>query len=350
MRVTIPITIDGAKLTSTTVPEATPSAYAGGTTYALGATASVATTANGFDVYESLANSNTGHAPASSPTWWKKLGATFGVYSSGTTYAVGDRVIDTTTHTEYESAVAGAGNPLSDTTKWIKVGANNRFRMFDLTSNAQTTVPSPMVVEVTPGSRFDTLGLVGLFGDSLLIEILVSATVVRSITVDLLTRNTTGWYSYYTGAFYPRTKFAVFDLPPYSTAKLRLTISNASGNVSCGGVAMGMNTYIGATLQNSENDAQNFSTIKENAYGDTELTKRRAVPRITTPILYKADIQDVLLRIRDDANAVPCLYAGIDDTDSGFFAGLVMVGVYLIFKLTMDQPNTGMLQLQVKEI
>jgi len=49
-----PLAITDARLTSTTVPEVAPAAYAGGTTYALNATASVAGAAGLLTVYRSL--------------------------------------------------------------------------------------------------------------------------------------------------------------------------------------------------------------------------------------------------------------------------------------------------------
>ena len=57
-------------------------------------------------------------------------------YSSTGTYALGATVINTTgaspTYHQYESLVAdNRGNALDDASKWLDLGAINRFRMFD---------------------------------------------------------------------------------------------------------------------------------------------------------------------------------------------------------------------------
>ena len=60
------ILIDGFAWTGVEYPA---SEYGSGTTYSLGAQTRI-----GDTIYESLQNSNTNHAPATSPTWWRWLG------------------------------------------------------------------------------------------------------------------------------------------------------------------------------------------------------------------------------------------------------------------------------------
>ena len=71
-------------LISSSVPEVPPAAHVMGTTYAKDATASAGAVGGLITVWKSLQAANTGHTPASSPTWWLNI---------GTTYAVHDLVI-----------------------------------------------------------------------------------------------------------------------------------------------------------------------------------------------------------------------------------------------------------------
>ena len=123
-----------------------------------------------FAIYESLAGSNTGNTPASSPLWWRAIGPTETAYNPATTYALGDTVYSAAAHRCYESLAAGnLGNPLpvlpeTETTKWIDVGPTNRWAMFDLSRNTQTVAASPLTVVVAPAED-QHRGLTGLSGN-----------------------------------------------------------------------------------------------------------------------------------------------------------------------------------------
>lgn len=104
MRIIRPTTIDNTNLLSSNVPETPPSAYSGGTTYALGDRVSVVT-GEVYAVYESLQASNTGHTPASSPDWWLYLADTYALYSGSTVYIADEFVITTTTNRAYKSLI-----------------------------------------------------------------------------------------------------------------------------------------------------------------------------------------------------------------------------------------------------
>src|SRR4051812_28210568 len=75
MRIVRPITISESVLVSSNVAENDYAAYSSLTSYALAAR--VLVVAPGVhDVYESLQAANMGHDPATSPTWWIRVGAT----------------------------------------------------------------------------------------------------------------------------------------------------------------------------------------------------------------------------------------------------------------------------------
>ena len=54
----------------------------------------------------------------------------YAAWGSGTAYAVGARVILTSTHRRYEALAASTGvNPASDPTKWLDIGPTNRWAL-----------------------------------------------------------------------------------------------------------------------------------------------------------------------------------------------------------------------------
>ena len=93
MKLVRPFTVTA--IDSSNVYETVPTAYAGGTTYALGAIASVSGAAKSHTVYESLQAGNIGHTPASSPTYWQAKGTVYDPYNAGTAYVTGDYATDT---------------------------------------------------------------------------------------------------------------------------------------------------------------------------------------------------------------------------------------------------------------
>lgn len=121
-----PIEITPAMVVESSLFETAPATYAAGTTYALGAYASVAGLLGEILIYKSLQASNIGHTPASSPTWWVYSSSTYGVYNPLTTYPLGQRVVDTTTHRVKESLRDGNTNrPTDNAPAWKYVGKIN---------------------------------------------------------------------------------------------------------------------------------------------------------------------------------------------------------------------------------
>jgi hypothetical protein len=222
--------------------------------------------------------------------------------------------------------------------------------MFDLLRNTGTTTASPLTVSITPGQRFDSIGVVGMVADEVTVTVTVAGATVYTASASLLNRPTSGWYDYFFGAFRYRQEFARFDLPPYTDAVVTITLTKANGDVTCGGVVLGSSVYLGRTLHEAESDALNFSKIDRDDFGTATLVPRRSVPRTVQSLRCKKSDVDRILQLRDDLNAVPALWSGLDDQDSGYFSALLIVGVYKRFTITMDQPEDALISLELEEV
>jgi len=354
MNVIPPLTITDAMLTSSTAVETAPAAYNGATTYALNATVSVAGSAGLLTVYQSLQNSNTGHTPASSPTWWTSIGETYQVYSGVATYADGDRVIDATNHLVYESVVnSNTGNALTDTTKWLKVGPTNKWAMFDLLRNTATVQPSQITVVITPGERVDSIALLGLVANSATITVTSGGTTVYTHTENLNTRDVANWYDYFFRAFSTKPSFALFDLPPYTNAVITVTITATSGNAECGACVIGSYEYIGDVQYDAESDVLNFSTVTRNFDGTTNIStmvQRLNVPKTIQQIWLDKNRTNRVRALRDALNATPAVWAGIDDSDDEYFEALLILGFYKRFSINLRYPQHAVISLELEEI
>lgn len=350
MRVIPPLAITDAMLTSSSAVETAPAAYAGGTTYALNDTASVAGSAGLITVYKSLAGSNTGHDPASSPLWWVSIGTTYQVHS-GATYALRDRVIDATAHLVYESLSGSNTAALTDTTKWLEIGKTNPWAMFDLLRNTATIQPGSITAVLTPGERVDSIALLGVVANSVSITITSDAVTVYTLTESLNTRESFGWYDYFFRPITTRPSLIRFDLPPYTNAVITVTLTADTGNAECGACVIGTSEYLGRVLAEAESDVLNFSSVTRNAFGDSQLVPRRNVPRTQQQIIADKSRVNRIRTLRDSLNATPAVWSGLDDLDSdGYFEAVLILGIYKRFTINLRHPQHAAISLELEEV
>jgi hypothetical protein len=359
MNVIPQLAITDAMLTSSTAVETAPAAYTGGTTYALNDTASVAGSAGLITVYKSLQASNTGHTPASSPTWWASIGETYQVYSGAATYALGDRVIDTTAHRVYESLVAGnVGNALTDTTKWLgsatgTVVPTNKWAMFDLRRNTRTIQPLSIAAVITPGERINSLALAGMQANSAQITMtsVAGGGTVYTRSEDLNTREVFNHYDYCFKPFTTKTAIVLFDLPPYTDGVITVTIAATSGNAECGACVVGTYEYIGDVVYEAESDVLNFSTVTRNFDGSTSaMIPRLNVPKTIQQIVFDKSRTNAIRALRDRLNGTPAIWAGIHGSDDEYFEALLISGFYKRFSINLKHPQHGVISLELEEV
>lgn len=351
MKVIPPVTITTAMLSSSSAVETPPAAYAPGTTYALGATASVAGAAGLITVYRSLQAANTGNTPATSPTWWANIGTTYQAYSAGATYAIGDYAIDPVAHLTYKSLIASnTGNALTDATKWYLVGPTNAWAMFDTLRNTATVTPGTLTVTITPGTRIDSLALLGLSATSATVTVTVSGVTQYTKTINLNLRFVANWYDYFFAPFKTQDAVALFDLPPYSNGVITISLTNATGNVACGACVMGMQVNIGDVEYGAESDVLNFSTVNRTSDGVATLVPSRNVPKTVSSIWLDKQYVDTVRAVRDSLNGSTAVWAGIDDSTHEYFESLLILGFYRRFTIDLSYPNQAKIALELEEV
>lgn len=331
-------TVTDAQLTASTLPETPPAVYSSGTTYAVDAKVSVSTGGNAFDVYESLDDGNTGHAPASSPLWWKLVGRTYGAYGAGP-YAEGDVVIDPASHLEYESQVDANSAPLTDKAKWVLLGATNLWRAFDVLRNTKASGPSGTSFTITPGKRIDAIGLAGLVADRFEIVLTVGGEEKWTYEESLSTRNTQSWSDYFFGAFFFRSATAVFDIPKYAGAEITITFFRSTGDIEVGGIWMNEAVYLGQLEVDPNVDRRNFSTIDRKPTGELTLIRRRTIPTNSWTVFCEKDRLSKIKPLPDELNAVPAMWVGLDNTADAYFDLVTLVAVYTRFTITPGHPD-----------
>jgi hypothetical protein len=254
-------------------------------------------------------------------------------WSSGTTYALGDRVILTSTHKIYESLQAGNTNknPASEPLWWVEVGPTNRWKMFDLSTTTRTVVDAADYYEITPGQAVNAVALYNI-SDILTIRVRLTAPVfgvVYDKSTDLTPLpSESSWYAWFFEERTQQTQFIADDLPSYPTATLRIDVTS-SGTAYIGAMVFGSIRSIGLGVQHGVRlGIQDYSRKERNEWGDTVLVQRAYSSRASFQILVDNRELDNTFRLLTELRATPCLWIG-----SGRYQSLAIFGFYQNFEI-----------------
>lgn len=286
--------------------------------------------------------------------------STENVWNAAATYALGAEVISTTYHRKYESLQAANLNkqlpvpPETETDWWIDVGPTNKWAMFDLYRNTQSSGTSPITVKISPGVRINCVGLLGLDATSITIS-LDSAVGSPSVnyyhyTEDLTTREIDDWYEYFYSEFGYKTDVVRFDVPPQAPpAILTITITHTDGTAAIGGVVVGTAKYLGETQRDTDFQFLSFSIIERDTFGNATLTPRRAIPTTDQTIKLDKELVPGAVEIIRMLDAAPALWSSLDDDDHSLFQPTLILGIYRDARFILGDPDCE-LRLKVEEI
>lgn len=273
-------------------------------------------------------------------------------WNAATSYVLGDVVIRTTTHKKYENILAGvdAGVPESTPTRWIEIGATNRWAMFDTLRNTQSIKASPVTIVLTPGARVDSIGLLSLDAETFTITAVVGAETVYSHSQELNTREVLNWYYYYFAEYSNIPNVVLFDIPPYSNAVITITLTSVS-DVKAGAIVIGNQTYLGKAVYGAVSEETNFSRIEREVTGEAILLKRRSIPKINIQTLADKSLINKIRDTRKSLNAVNAVWSGLDDKVANkHFETLLLLGVYKRFEIDINQPDNVLINFEIEEM
>lgn len=276
----------------------------------------------------------------------------YAAWASGTTYNLGDRVISTSTHKVYESAInSNVGNDptTDDGTNWIEVGATNRWKAFD--QRISDPVVNAGTIEYTitiTGQVINAIGFFGLDADTVQIKITPfgGSTPVYDKTYDLL--DTTGVYDWYTYFFEPATlkdeQLLVVDLPAYSSATIEIIITETSGDAKVGQIALGNLVTLGKTGYGTTIGIEDYSRKERDTFGNPIIIERvfaqKADYEIEMPLQDARRVQKFLA----DYRATPVVWIGNQDPSFG----LIVYGFYTQFSINLATPALSYTTLEVE--
>ena len=279
--------------------------------------------------------------------------ADYSAWNSGTTYALGDRCISTTTHKIYESAAASntnhdptdINNRVGTTTWWIEVSPTNRWKMFDGQSSSQTTVASPLTVVLRPGF-IGSLYAGNLVGDQAVITVKDSpgGTTVFSETIQLENSFPPDYYEYFFSPFSQQPDLLIDDIPPYYTCEVTFTLTATTGNVSCGMFQVGDLRPIGLSLYGATSEPKTYSYVQIDDFGNNQIIRRNSARDMSVTAIVDLDYANTALDIITSVLDVPSVWTASPVAE---YSGLRVFGLGSA-KHVYDLPLTGKCDITIK--
>ena len=238
-------------------------------------------------------------------------------WSSGTTYAAGDRVIKTATHRIYESMQDGNLNndPATDNgTYWVDVGPTNRWAMFDQAIGTVTEQATPLTVVLDPGI-VNALALLDIEGATVTVTMLdePGGTEVYSREFDIGDNALIGdWWGYFFEPITPKTTLIVTDLPPYSSGRLTVSIV-AAPTAKCGTLVVGSATEVGDIRPGARVGIIDYSKKETDEFGATRVVERAYAKRFELDVMVLNTRLDYVTRKLAAVRATPVVW--LDSAD-----------------------------------
>lgn len=291
-----------------------------------------------------IASGTTVPEPAASETAW----------TSGGTYAIGDKRILASTHRVYLCIQASTGRtqtPDVDVEYWRDDGPTQRWAPFDIYTSTPATNTTSVTYVLRPG-YVNALALYGLVGTRLTVTLkdAPGGAVIYSHDGPLFEYQPS-WYEYLFVAPRAITQFSVTNLPIRPDVELTISVSAASGQpVAIGMITLGDLIDLvgmdgdGGTEYGASAEPVSYSYIKTDDFGTTTIVRRHKATGLTASVALPQQAADEALRQIQQVLDVPVAWIA---TSSPGYQGLNVFGLATA-RLVYETAATAKLQLTVK--
>ena len=274
---------------------------------------------------------------------------TYADWNAATNYAVGAKVVRTTTNRIYERVVAGTTStvPELDLVNWLDYSPTNKWAMFDEQTATLTKATSSLTVTVATGI-IDSVALVGVSATKVELTLRdgLGGTVVWSSSMGLSGGTVTDWYQYF--FFDPlvsRTQAIFHGIPPYASGHLTMVLTGG-GEISLGNLVFGTSKEIGGLEYGCTASITDYSVKETDSFGVTKFVKRGFTKRLTGRLIIDNTQLNRIHRTLADLRATPCVWIGSDLPE--FDESLVVFGFYKDFTISIPYKNNSYCSLEVE--
>lgn len=236
------------------------------------------------------------------------------------------------THTAYIDP--NWGNAVTDTTNWQELGPTNTGAMFDDSNTTKTEASTSIEVVLTPGSRFDCIGLLGLEGVSQVQIVANDGAEIYNETYSLADSGfADDWYfATYAEAFY-HSKFGVSDIPPNSGVQVTITLTGP-GTVKCGNCIPGLSKDIGDAELGADIGIDDYTLVERDEFDNVDITPRTYNDRGDFELWVTRAKNRSVMALLTAYRATPLLFFMVpaDDLDWGWDPAGIQYGLPRSFK------------------
>lgn len=273
------------------------------------------------------------------------------LWVAATTYATG-QVVLRPNHHRYESVAGGqdATPPENatggDTPRWIDLGAENRWAMFDSRLGTATTAVDEITVTLSPGSSIGTLGLLELEGVSHVeVTMQQGASVVYTRAIDLDSTPIDSVFDWFFADLQLETEAVFMDLPqqwPSATITVKLT---GSGAIGIGMLVIGKPFEVGGAEWGVKASIDDWSLKKrDERFGTVEFVEGEYSKRVSLRTILEPHRFNAVYRQLAQFRATPCLYV---PSAQQLFAGLIAFGI-ASFDVDVPYPSVYYCSLEIE--
>lgn len=267
--------------------------------------------------------------------------ADYAAWSSGTTYALGNRCIVTTgVHLIYESLQAGNLNhAVTDTAWWVAVSPTNRWKCFDTSNSTQTAKATSAQYVLTPAQSISHVALLNSTNVNTLRvrgNSAIYGAVYDTTTYVALILTTSTWYDWFLSARGSVSAVFLDDIPNYPDATFTIDVVGGA-SLAFGVLMMGQGMDIGQGVQyGAKVSIQDYSRKETNDFGDTVFTVRAYAKRASFNMRLTASEFDTVTDFLASVRATPCLWIG-----SSLFTSTFIFGTYENFENTIQYGDSS---------
>jgi hypothetical protein len=246
-------------------------------------------------------------------------------WSASTSYTAGMRA--SVGKDVYECITANTNAyPPNNTTNynWIYVGVSNKNKAFDDKINTKTESTGSISFTITPNAIVNGIALFNVLCASVKIVMTdkVDGEVYNREISTVSDKNVEDMFDWLFNDFEQKSDVTIFDLPPYRTASISVTISGAEDEtVSVGMVLVGQVKEVGLLNWGASVGIIDFSTKETDPFGNVTVVPRESSKRANYDIDVETRRVDFIQKELQTYKTTPIVWVGSENMESTIVYG-----------------------------
>lgn len=238
--------------------------------------------------------------------------------------------------------------PPDNSSSWLLWEISNSYAQIDLRATTSTiwnadTATNPLdnaLISIFPNLSYNFVGLGGVLGSTVLIEVLDDLNnVIYTAGDDIYFREDADWYGYYFGTFNNDTEQGfIYNLPPTTGGSIRVTVSvDSSGTAAVDYMIAGYSQWVGDSLYGASLGFESNSTIEIDDFGITTITRREAAQKMDIDCIFPSQQIQQMKRLARSIIDKTVLFVG-DESEDSVYENLLILGYIESWDVILSNP------------